>query len=108
MNVVILKGNITADPTNRKTETGKTVSNITIACQMAKDSTVFVRCTAWEKTAEAIIKYFKKGNPILVNGELRTAKDKEGHEQLYVNINNFDFCSGKKADDKPLDDSFIG
>lgn len=101
MNIVIIKGNLTADPTNRKTGTGKVVTNFSVATNINKDTVYYIPCVAWDKQAENIIKFFKKGSQILVTGKLAHKKDKEDKNQYYVNVDSFEFCDSKKASDEP-------
>ena len=58
INRVILTGRLTKDPELRKTQTGKSVANFTVAVDRMrrKDQDVadtdFISCQAWNKTAE--------------------------------------------------------
>ena len=75
-NNVMLGGRLTADPEIKKTQSGKAVVSFTIAVsrRTAKDAEPmadFINCVAWEKTAETIAHFFKRGSSIFVVGELQ-------------------------------------
>lgn len=75
MNQVHLVGNLTQDPEVKKTAAGKSYVQFTVACDDGQDSqgnrrAQFIRCVAWEKIADAVGAYCKKGNKIAVNGRI--------------------------------------
>ena len=79
MNLVVLKGRIVRDPEVRITGTGKAVVDFTVACDTGKDRTAdFISCTAWDKTAELIGKWFSKGKEILLTGSVTREKNGRG------------------------------
>lgn len=64
-------GKLTKDPVMKQTPKGKQTCNFTVASDRGwgdKKKTDFVPCVAWEKTANTINTYFKKGDSILVQG----------------------------------------
>lgn len=77
-NKVILIGNMTADPELKATSSGVSVCPFSIAVnrkfkdQSGNNECDFINIVAWRSTAEFVAKYFKKGNPILVCGQLQT------------------------------------
>lgn len=102
-NKLILGGNLTRDVEIRVTQSGMSVGKFGLAVnrKMIKDgekkeSTCFVDCSVFGKTADAIAKYFKKGSGIFVEGRLEfstwEAKDGSGkrskHEMI---VENFQF-----------------
>jgi len=114
MNYVVETGNLTRDPEHRvvKGAGGKetTVVSFTIANSRRfkkKDGspgeeTYFFRCEAWDKGAETIAKYFKKGSPILVQGSLRNNPwvDKDGNKRsdTIIRVEHFEFFSQRKEE----------
>ena len=89
INRVILTGRLVRDPELRKTRTGKSVTTFAVAVdrtrrkdQEAAD-TDFISCQAWNKTAEYICNYAKKGTLIGVDGRIQTR--------------NYDNASGQKV-----------
>lgn len=88
MNKTLLTGRLTGDPDLRQTQSGVSVVRFTIAVdrpyQKDKEKEAdFISCVAWRNTAEFITKYFKKGDPIEIEGALRssTYTDKK-HEDV--------------------------
>lgn len=78
MNKVFLLGRLTADPDFRQTQSGTAVCRFTVAVnrkfvdkQTGERQTDFINCTAWSKTAEFVSRYFKKGQMIAIEGEIR-------------------------------------
>ena len=78
-NKVILIGNMTADPELRQTATGLSVCSFSIAvnrrvgkADQGQQNVDFFNIVAWRQQAEFVSRYFKKGNPILICGQLQT------------------------------------
>lgn len=108
LNRVILMGRLTRDPEYKQTTAGTSVCRISLAIdrkfankETGEREADFVECDAWRSTADFIARYFSKGNPILVEGELRNNNytDNNGvkHYGMRVLIDNVSFC-GSKAD----------
>lgn len=79
--------------------------NIAIPRQYKKEITDFISCTAFNKTAEFICNFFKKGNKIAVSGSVKNNQytDKDGNKRTNINIiiNEAFFCeSNKHNEDK--------
>lgn len=78
MNKVILGGRLTADPELKKTQTGVPVVSFQLAVNRRytgegnQQITDFLTCVAWQKTAEFICGYFRKGSSLAVTGEIQT------------------------------------
>lgn len=94
-------GRLVRDTEERATTSGLTVANFTIAWDGIKNTSHFIRCVALGKTAEAIIKYFKKGDRIFIsNGELTTNEyvNHAGDKVKFVDIlvNAFEFVEKKE------------
>lgn len=92
-NKVILEGRLTDFPEMKVTNTGKNVTSFCVAVNRPKNQngdsvTDWIDCVAWGKTAELICKYFGKGKPILIEGELqtRTYEDKNGNKRKAVEV----------------------
>ena len=94
MNVVILMGRMTRDPELKYTSGGKAYANFTLAVQKTKDEAEFIDCIVWEKTAETIAEYFRKGRKILVQGRLNVSSYEQNGEKrksTKVVVNSFEF-----------------
>jgi single-strand DNA-binding protein len=101
LNTAIIMGRLVRDPEERKTSDGKTVCSFCVAVndEYRKDMTYFLDIIAWNKTAEFICKYFRKGSMIAVQGKLTTRvwEDKNGNKRKETEIvaDNVSFCGGK-------------
>ena len=92
-NKVILIGNMTADPELKQTPSGISVCSFSIAInrKFAKEGEQtcdFITIQTWRQTAEFVSKYFKKGKPILVCGQLqtRTWTDNQGQKRYATEV----------------------
>lgn len=78
MNKVILMGRLTKDPETRYTQTNNIqVTSFTLAVnrRFTKDGEQqadFINIVAWNKTAEFVSKYFRKGQQVGVIGRIQT------------------------------------
>lgn len=89
MNQVVLIGRLTKDVELRKTQTQKSVASFTMAVSNGKDKPAdFINCVAWEKTAELIEQYVKKGHMLGVVGKVatRSYENIEGKKQYVTEI----------------------
>lgn len=85
MNRVCIIGRLTNDIELRKTNNGKDVCSFTIAVDRIGDGTDFIMCTAWNRTAEFLSNYAKKGNKVSVDGKLQTRSYENSNGQK-VNV----------------------
>ena len=87
MNSTNLIGRLTKDLEVRYTGNGKAVVNFTVAVDrpFSRDTTDFINCVAWEKTAENMGQYLKKGSQVGVTGYI-TTRDYENNQgqKVYV------------------------
>jgi len=110
-NKVILAGNLTRDPELRYTPKGTAIAKFGLAVNRrrkaetgeTKDEVTFVDVEAWDKQAEVIAQYLKKGQPFLVEGRLRLDQweDKNTHQKqskLKVVLESFSFLASNRAD----------
>lgn len=88
MNKITLIGNNSADIELKTTASGKTVCNfnLAVARKYDRDTTDWFKCTAWEKLAETIAKYVKKGNKVCVIGRIEFEQDKDDKTKRHHNI----------------------
>ncbi len=81
MNHTILVGRLVRTPELRVTETGKKVTNITLAInrpfkdQTGEYQTDFIECILWEALANKVIKYCKQGDLLGIKGRLQVIKE---------------------------------
>lgn len=116
MNKVFLKGNLTRDPELKEVALGErvcSVVNFTLAVSRfykksngeTDQTTEFIDCEAWDTGANLVSKILKKGDPVLIEGSLKTDKwEKDGvkHSRVKVRVTNFDkLARFVKQDEQP-------
>lgn len=107
MNSIHIKGRLTRDPETRHTDSGKSVTNFSVAVnrRFNRDKADFFNVTAWEKTGEFVEKYFHKGSEIIVEGEMQSREytDRDGNNRIAWDLiaGNVEFC-GSKSDSAAL------
>lgn len=84
-------GNLAADPEMRKTNNGVGIANFSIGVsEKRKDSehTEWVRCVAFDKTADIAGRYLTKGKQVHITGRMQTRKwqDKDGNDKYSTEI----------------------
>lgn len=95
-NSVVLVGRLVADPEIRTTTTGKNIATFTLAVDKFKDGANFIDCETWERTADYVKQYTKKGNQVLVSGTLeQNVWEKDGKKQskLFVSVRSLQSLS---------------
>ena len=95
-NKVILIGNLTADPELKQTAQGTSVCSFTLAinrrfqrnADQGQPTADFISVVAWRERAEFVAKYFKKGRPLLVCGQLqnRSWTDAQGNKRYVTEV----------------------
>lgn len=78
---IVVVGNLTADPELRYTQGGAGVSSFTVAStpryfdkgtnEWKDGDALFMRCNAWRTLGENAVESFKKGDRVMVSGQLR-------------------------------------
>lgn len=72
LNIVALNGRLTKAIELKKTPSGKSVTQFTLAVNRDKEHADFIQCVAWEGTAELLSSFTRKGSKINVTGRLQT------------------------------------
>lgn len=112
LNRITAMGRLTRDPELRKTASGLSCANFSLAVerdiadsQTGKRETDFIDCVAWRATADFVSKYFQKGSMAVVSGRLqiRPWQDKNGNNRRTAEIvtDNIYFGASKKEDAAP-------
>ena len=86
-----LIGRLTKEPILKSTSTGKSVCEINLAVSNGKDDTTYITVNVWNKIAETVAKYCKKGDLIGVQGSIKNHnwEDKNGNKHYdYTFIGN--------------------
>ena len=108
MNQFFVIGRLVKDPELRKTESGKNVTNVTLAVPRAYKNpngeydTDYIDCVLWSSVAETTSEYCKKGDLVGVRGRVQTRvyeKDEVKKYATEVVAEKVTFLSNKKADE---------
>jgi single-strand DNA-binding protein len=89
LNEVMLMGNVGQDAQLRKTNSGKSVVNISLAVQRRGNrAPVWMKATLWNELAEFVASRVGKGSYIMVEGELGTNswQDQDGRQRTEIII----------------------
>ena len=110
INKAILMGRLTRDPELRHTGSGTPVCSFSIAINSGSgenQTTDYINCVAWNKTAEFVNKYFAKGRMIIVVGRIQTrsweGQDGKKNYATEVVATEVSFGDSKKDSDKTDD-----
>ena len=99
MNNVVLTGRLTANPELKVTQSGTKVCVFSLSVNKDKEHTDFPQIVCFEKTAENLCTYQKKGSMIGVNGRLQTRSyDRQDGTKAYVTeviANSVEYLSSK-------------
>jgi single-strand DNA-binding protein len=104
LNKVIIIGRFTRDLELRKTQNGKSVLNFSLASSRkygGNEQVDYINFIAWEKGAEIIAQYMKKGSLIQIEGRIvsRSYDDRDG-KKVYVQevlVENFNFLDSRSS-----------
>lgn len=94
LNNICLVGRLVHDPEIKSTNSGSRVSTFAIAVDRNRTSqdgqrlVDYIDIVVWNKTAEFVCNYFKKGSWIAVNGRLETRsyEDKNGNKRKVFEV----------------------
>lgn len=110
MNTITIHGRLTRDPEIKFFNDDKAVCNISVAVNRAykdKDGNMvidFFNCVSYNKQAEILDKYFKKGDGISIQGEMQNNRytNKEGNkrDKWEIRIDKFDFELLRRGDEE--------
>lgn len=108
MNRVILIGRLTKDPEIR-TSGNYTIASFGIAVDRkfkrdGEPEADFFNCTAFNKTAEFVEKYCKKGTKMVVEGRVQNdnyEKDGVKHYGVKIMVDSLEFAESKSASSTP-------
>ena len=108
-----LVGNITRDPEIRLTTKQTKYCFVTVAVNKNKDVTDFVSVLVWDKLAENLQKYCKKGDCIAISGYVGTMK-RDGKTEIQLTADSFTIMHSRKENESaapapapdPVEDKF--
>ena len=119
MNNITFTGRIVRDFDLKQNEKGIDFVNFTVAVasslkdEQGNRSTNFFDCVAWREQAKNIAKFFSKGKPIGICGEMNcrkyTGRDGNNHEKWAVTVRNFTFeADGEKQENQEKPANSVG
>lgn len=113
INNVILIGRLVREPELRKSSSGNSIANFTIAVDNRTKnpdgtrSTSFIPCVAFNQTADNVVKFVHKGSQVAVQGSLsqRSYAKQDGTKVNVFEIlcDNVQFLEPKKEDGNPIE-----
>ena len=85
INVAVIAGHLTKDVELAKTQKGNIVAKFTVAVNGINDNTDFINCVAWNKLADIVDMYCKKGDLVTVEGRIsvRNYENQQG-QRIYI------------------------
>ena len=93
MNNTTIAGRLTKDPELRYAQSGKAVTNFTVAVNrpfknaQGENEADFINCVAFGKQAENLAQYMKKGSMLGVEGRIQTGSyEKEGRRIFTTDV----------------------
>ena len=128
INRVVLVGRLTRDPELKKTQSGLSIVNFTLACDRRYSGgkgqdkqTDFINCVAWRQSADFLGQYARKGVFVGVDGRIQVdSYDDKGGNRTYkttVQCDDVKLLSGygnkterqgNTVDTNPLNDYMSG
>ena len=93
-NKAVVIGRLTADPELKTTSSGVPVCSLTLAVdrrfkdQSGERRADFINIVAWRQAAEFVSRYFRKGDPLGVEGSIQTRsyEDRQGSKRTAVEV----------------------
>lgn len=110
MNNVCLFGRIANELELKSTTSGKSICNFNLAInKYGNEGTNFIPCRVWNKTAENLTRYKKKGDQIVVVGSIETndyEKNGEKRKYVYVNANQIHYVANTTQQNNDIEVSY--
>lgn len=108
LNQTVIVGRLVRDPELRETDTGKKITNITLAVPRSYKNvngeydTDYIPCTLWQGIAESTTEYVKKGDLLGVKGRVQSRNieldDETKRSVIELVAEKVTFLSSKKTD----------
>jgi single-strand DNA-binding protein len=117
INHIIITGNLVANPVLRETNTGTPVATATIANNEffnddqgeRQQVTTFVDVTVWGKSGENFVSLVKKGQEIIIEGQLRRndweSEDGQRHSKHFLKAESWQFTQAKGKEPPQADNA---
>ena len=110
MNIVTLLGRLTKDPELKYTQSGKAFCKFSLAVtrEFNREEADFINCVAWDKRAETIAEYLRKGRRLAIQGRLSVRNYEQNGETKWITeviIDKFDFIDSSNEDNNQKSNS---
>jgi len=110
MNVAVFAGRVGGDAELNYTKSGLAVASFSVAIdngknkQGEKKAATWIKAVLWDKRAEALAPYVKKGTFVIVEGPVSTEawiakQDGEAQAKIVVNVDKFTFGGSSTNDE---------
>ena len=109
MNKLSLVGTIVRDIDVKVSQGGKTIASFTVAAQRryknsdGKYDSDFIPCVCFDKSAEFVSKYFKKGDKIGITGHMQSGSFEGKNGKVYTldcYVNEVEFVGGSSKSEE--------
>ena len=110
LNQTVIVGRLVREPELRETDTGKKITNITLAVPRSYKNvngeydTDFISCILWQGVAENTVNYIKKGDLLGIKGRVQSRVIDEDEETkrnvMEIVAEKVTFLSSKKEKNK--------
>lgn len=105
MNSFCINATLTKDPDLKYGQSGTPMLFFSVAYNHNKDEASFFDCKAWNRTAEFIAQYFRQGDGVNLEGEIRQERweDNKGgglRQMVRLHVRRASFPHGKKGERK--------
>lgn len=102
MNITAISGRLVYEPELKETNNGTKMikTRIAVSRNDKNKTTDFFSLQIWDKRAEFVAKYFKKGDPIEITGKLQTQnytkQDGTNVNEVVIVATDVNFCLSKR------------
>jgi len=109
MNIITLMGRLGKSPETRQFDSGTAKVSFSVATTERyknkqgeqQEDTQWHQVESWDKQGELIAKYFKKGDQILLTGQVRYS-EKDGKYYTHIRLKSFEFIGGKQVESQTV------
>lgn len=118
INNVVLVGRLTKEIEFKKTQSGISTVQFTVACdrrfknEQGEKQADFINCVAWRQSAEYLSNYAKKGDRVGVTGRIQTRSynDNQGNKRYVTEVvaENVEIYSSKSTNKADVETKSIG
>lgn len=108
LNQLVIVGRLVKDPEIKETESGKKVSNITLAVQRSYKNengeydTDFIDCTLWNNVANTTADYCRKGDLLGVKGRVCSSIDENNIKSMNLVAERVTFLSSRSNEKESI------